>query len=534
MSFAVSLLAADNAAAGSAACAGCHADIYRKYMTTGMARSSGRVGAGGFAERFTSASFQDPKTGASYRITKTKDVFRMEFARPSTGVRGERDLRWFIGSGRVGRSYVFSVDDFLFQAPVSYYSSPASWNLSPGYSGKSNVDLAKPVEEPCFTCHSSRIQLVENTQNRYLDPPFLEGGVGCERCHGDGKRHIAAMRSGKSGVPHEIVNPARLDPARRDSICEQCHLTGAARVPRLGRGVASYRPGDFLGDHLSVFVWQEASGESVATDHAEQLARSRCRAAAGARMWCGTCHDAHSQPAESERADVYRRACLGCHAQERCTATPAARAAAVDDCAACHMPKSRTREGEHVAYTNHTIARRPSTKASNAVGKRRLESYWRGPVPDRDVALAYASFALTDASFRPVALELLERSVPGSLSDAPLLAQLAQFYDNLGRAERAEALYEQVMRLDPSNAAAGANLGIYRMRRGRAKEAIALWRDVLSRNPALPGPGINLAQAQLGNGDKAAAELTLLQVLRFHPDLEAANQLLQRIRAGRP
>jgi tetratricopeptide (TPR) repeat protein len=185
-----------------------------------------------------------------------------------------------------------------------------------------------------------------------------------------------------------------------------------------------------------------------------------------------------------------------------------------------------------VAYTNHTIARRPSTKASNAVGKRRLESYWRGPVPDRDVALAYASFALTDASFRPVALELLERSEPGSLSDAPLLAQLAQFYDNLGRAERAEALYEQVMRLDPSNAAAGANLGIYRMRRGRAKEAIALWKGVVSRNPALTGPGINLAQAQLGNGDKAAAESTLLHMLRFHPDLDAANQLLRRVRAG--
>ena len=197
MSFAVSLLAADNTAAGSAACAGCHADIYRKYMATGMARSSGRVGAGGFAEQFTAASFQDPKTGASYRITKTKDAYRMEFARPTTGVRGERDLRWFIGSGRVGRSYVFSVDNFLFQAPVSYYSSPASWNLSPGYSGKSSLDLAKPVEEPCLTCHSSRIQLVENTQNRYLDPPFLEDGIGCERCHGDGKRHIAAMRSGK-------------------------------------------------------------------------------------------------------------------------------------------------------------------------------------------------------------------------------------------------------------------------------------------------------------------------------------------------
>jgi predicted CXXCH cytochrome family protein len=529
---ALSLSAADNAAVGSQVCSGCHAGIYRKYMATGMARSSGRVGTGDFAERFTEASFED--SGAAYRVTKTKDAYRMEFARPSAGVKGERDLRWFIGSGRVGRSYVFSVDGFLFQAPVSYYSSVARWNLSPGYSGKPAIDLAKPIEEPCFACHSTRSRPIEKTQNRYSDPPFLENGVGCERCHGDGRRHVDAMRTGKPGTPAEIVNPGKLDPVRRDSICQQCHLTGAARVVRLGHSIATYRPGDLLSDHLSVFVWREASGESVATDHAEQLSRSKCRAAAGARMWCGSCHDAHSEPAAAERTAFYRQSCLGCHAPERCTLSPAARAAAGDDCASCHMPKGRSREGEHVVYTNHMIARRPSAPPSAGGGERRLESYWRLPLPDRDFALAYASIALSDASFRLAALKLLEVSEPTSSTDALLLTQLAQLYDNLGKPDQAEALYERVLRLDASNPAAGANLAIYRMQRGRSKEAMALWRDVFSRNPALPGPGVNLALAQLATGDRAAAESTLLQVLRFHPDLEAAKQLLARVRFGRP
>src|SRR5262249_2063902 len=154
LSFALSLSAADTDAVGSQACSGCHAEIYRKYMATGMARSSGRVGAGDFAERLTSASFEDPKTGAAYRIAKTKEAYRLELGRPSSGVKGERTLRWFIGSGRVGRSYVFSLDGFLFQAPVSYYSSAQRWDLSPGYSGKPAIDLGKPIEEPCLTCHS--------------------------------------------------------------------------------------------------------------------------------------------------------------------------------------------------------------------------------------------------------------------------------------------------------------------------------------------------------------------------------------------
>src|SRR5258708_8020913 len=243
------MIALSNAAVGSQVCSGCHAGIYRKYMATGMARSSGRLGTGEFTERFTAASFED--AGAAYRVTKTKDAYRMEFARPSADLKGERDLRWFIGSGRVGRSYVFSVDGFLFQAPVSYYSSVERWNLSPGYSGKPYVDLAKPIEEPCFACHTTRPRLIDQTQNRYPDPPFLENGVACERCHGDGKRHVDALRSVNPTAPSEIANPAKLDPARRDRICQQCHLTGAARVDRSVRSIYSSRPGDLLTGHLS-------------------------------------------------------------------------------------------------------------------------------------------------------------------------------------------------------------------------------------------------------------------------------------------
>ena len=212
---------------GSRACASCHAAIFRAYMATGMAQSSGRVGPGSPVEKLPAGTVADASSGATYRIDPGNDSLQMSFKRPRTGVSGARDLKWFIGSGNVGRSFAFSVDGFLFQAPVSYYSSPGRWDLSPGYAGKHNIDLAKPIEEPCLYCHASLAQPVANTQNRYLDPPFLESGVGCERCHGPGQKHLKTHR--------DIVNPAKLDAARRDSICQQCHLTGAARVP--GRAV---------------------------------------------------------------------------------------------------------------------------------------------------------------------------------------------------------------------------------------------------------------------------------------------------------
>jgi predicted CXXCH cytochrome family protein len=386
------------------------------------------------------------------------------------------------------------------------------WDLSPGYTGKQQIELAKPIEEPCLYCHASGAQPIAKTQNGYLDPPFLEGGVGCERCHGSGEKHIKTHR--------DIVNPAKLEPGRRDSVCQQCHLTGVARVPRPGHSVGTFRPGDLLSDHVTVFVRASAGGKAAATDHSEQLAASKCKLASGDKLWCGTCHNPHAAPATSARVAYYRQSCLQCHAQQGCALGAEARAAAKDDCASCHMPKSRSREGEHVVYTDHRIVRRTIARSANTPDSR-LRSFWGRPAEERDLAIAYASLG-------GAALPLLEKL--RSSDDTPALVQLGQLYDAAGKEDSAEKIYERVLRLDPSNASAEANLAIYRARRGRVTEAMTLWQDVFARNPALAGAGINLAVAQSGAGDRVAAEETVRRLLRFHPDLEAVRQLAAKLR----
>ncbi|MGH9658655.1 MAG: hypothetical protein ACRD96_08930, partial [Bryobacteraceae bacterium] len=54
------------AATGSAACAACHSEIYRNYMRTPMAMSSGRVGMGGFQEKFDQSEFSHARSGVGY------------------------------------------------------------------------------------------------------------------------------------------------------------------------------------------------------------------------------------------------------------------------------------------------------------------------------------------------------------------------------------------------------------------------------------------------------------------------------------
>ena len=49
---------------GSKVCAGCHAEIYRKYSATSMAQSSGKAGGTGFREIQTDAAL-----GVDYRVS---------------------------------------------------------------------------------------------------------------------------------------------------------------------------------------------------------------------------------------------------------------------------------------------------------------------------------------------------------------------------------------------------------------------------------------------------------------------------------
>jgi len=517
---------------GNNACRGCHADIYRKYSLTGMFRTSGRTGAGEFRESFEHANFTDPILGAEYRVSMSPGGYRLEFRRREAGVSGQRSLGWFIGSGRVGRSYLFSLDGFLFQAPVSYYAERAKWDVSPGFQRSASINLTRAVETACLQCHASRLQPVTGTQNRYADPPFLDGGISCERCHGAGQEHMRHMTSGNIKGPSGIVNPAKLEPARRDSVCAQCHLTGAARIARARSKHGAYRPGEMLTEYSAFFAWTGAGSTRLSVNsHFEELLRSACKMASGDRLWCGTCHDPHAEPDRAARVEFYRERCRKCHEPAACKESGGQRQRVGDDCAACHMPKSPVRDTEHAVYTDHSIPRRTRERVAAPAGTRILARLWTTAADERDLGLAYASVAGSDALLRQRARDLLRKAAARDGNDIPVLVQLAQLEDEAG--QEAEALDERILRIDPGQVSVAINLGTYCYRRGRAWDAMRLWAGALERNPGLTGARINLAVAQYQAGNSAAAEATLRQALEVDPDQETAGKLLAEIRAGR-
>ena len=208
---------------GNQACAGCHADIAAKYLRTPMAQTSGHV------NEVTPGKFQHAPSGTQYQVESSGTVHLSR----GTSV-GERLLQYFIGSGAEGRSYLWQRDGFLFESPLTWYARTKTWEASPGYEADRQSRWNRAVEPSCLFCHSSGTEWREGTQNQYRDPPFTENGVACERCHGPGSLHV----EGKA----KMVNPAKLAPSQRDSICAQCHLSGEARIVRAGKKLDDFRP----------------------------------------------------------------------------------------------------------------------------------------------------------------------------------------------------------------------------------------------------------------------------------------------------
>ena len=516
---------------GNAACAKCHAEIARRYMQTPMANTSGVV----TSDTATGEYFHQT-SGVRYRISKEpgkeKDAVWLSFDRKGDApLQGRRQLHYFIGSNVAGRSFLFALDRFLFQAPVTWYATAKKWDASPGYEADIELRLNRPIDANCLYCHASQAQPIYGALNQYAEPAFKQAGISCERCHGPGSLHAA----GKA----RLVNPARLDAARRDSICAQCHLSGAARVELPRRRLAFYRPGERLADYVSYFV-PEQRGEDVGlkvNSHVEKLAQSVCAQKAGARMSCMSCHDPHAVPDTRERAAYFRGKCLNCH--QAATLPANERHNGKADCISCHMPKTGTTDGGHGVMTDHSIQRGPRTPqmaqpATPLAVDRRLTAFTGFRSDARSLGLAYAErAALTGDRFaHNEARRLLQEALPTNTTDAELLIRLAFIYQFDGDAERALTLYDTALRAEPERVPqcviAAVNAGSILAARGNLKRAVALWQDALKRNPGLREAGLNLAATLRAQGEAGKAEEIIRQLLRFDPDAVRVQKTLRQ------
>jgi hypothetical protein len=460
-------------------CADCHPKDALGYGQSAMAHSLGTPAPqpdGSFEHTFSKTRFfiQSRASGVAHRFERE-------------GESGEQKVAFVIGSGVHAYGYLVQAGDHLFQSPVSYYSNRHQWDVAPGYEETRSPDFSRPVTLECLLCHAGKPQPIPETLNRYQTPPFLEQSISCDRCHGPGEAHE------NRPVPGSIVNPAKLQEAARDSICEQCHLAGEVRIPNPGKSMADFQPGQRLEEAYTIYVAaQPASGTLKVISHAEQLALSSCARSSRGKLWCGTCHNPHATPARP--ATYFRERCLSCHGAK----LEKSHAAPDRDCVACHMPRLPARDGGHTAFTDHRITRRAEPRSDT--GRRAELAAWREPEPrlrERNLAMALVAVGLQNESSQ--------------------------------EAVRGYRMLNQVEKTYPDDPAVLTSLGIVLLRAKQPAEALRRFEKVLLLRPAYAPYEVNAASALLASGRKAEAVRHLERALELDPLVEQAVELLSSL-----
>ena len=516
-----------NGYVGNEACAKCHASIYESYKNTAMARASGPA-----ADNLIAGDFSHSASGVNYRIYSDASKVWLSFDRPGdASVHGKRELLYYIGQGRRGRTYLFSVDGFVFESPVNWYSDRHMWDMAPAYGSAREIPMTLPALTSCLDCHVSGIQPPLNgTENRYKMPVFVYAGVSCERCHGPGAGHV-------NGGP--IVNPAKIAPDRRDQVCMQCHLEGNAAIERAGKHLYEYRPGDDLSDYIRYYLLLDSRSPNLrAASQFEALAQSTCKKKSGDAMSCTSCHDPHRSVPAEETVLFYRAKCLACHGAELGTKHHADQ----PDCAHCHMPAALSSDVAHTEVTDHRIPRRPTTgpklENSGPPTSPQLVTFPYSKDAERDVRdLALAWQSIVDSGMtveQSQAQKLLRQAAVQFPNDPAVLSALAYAEQKQGANDRARELYRKALALDPNLIDAATNLGVLEAQSGHLGEAVKLWQGAFQRAPGRSSIGMNLARAFCATGQTNDARNYTLRVLQFNPDLTAANKLLSGLNADPP
>ncbi len=463
--------------AGSKACIQCHEEIYNKYVQTHpMGHSLGKVTEVSPLEdysdkiEFKTAKAPRIPVTISYRIEKKeKEVYHHEIARTNEGkVIYDKavPIAYSMGSGQRGRSYLINHSGLMFMSPVTWYSEPKQWDLSPGYKSN-NLHFGRRIVDGCLSCHVGRVAQIQGTQNRYEEIPFLEESISCEQCHGPGKEHIEYHRLEKVEGDDPVVNPAYLSNTQRDDICFQCHLIGEHRLPRYKRSHFDFRPGDNFTDIWTVFLKRNTVAEdssTAAVSQVEQMLGSSCYQKSEGKLGCISCHDPHQKPSETERIEFYRQRCLDCHGPEQteCSEELIIRKKSTpeDSCIACHMPKLDANDVPHTSQTDHRVLKRLEQKKPTK--QKQQESLYifraeQGLIPESELLRAEAISLIRMAEQRGNAalvidaIAPLERWLKVAPDDKEAQISLGTAYWLAGDIRKAVQTWEKVLKVSPDD-----------------------------------------------------------------------------------
>jgi tetratricopeptide (TPR) repeat protein len=560
------LVCATSCRAQITTCAPCHPKVVETYRKTGMARSFYRP----TPENMRQGSYDHLPSDMHYEMVQRDGTYfqrqyQTGFDAKPANVR-ETEINYILGSGNHVRSYLHrAARNTLILLPLAWYAEKGGyWAMNPGFDRPDHQGLRRNVTYDCMFCHNA--YPVVPTASR--EPVFssVSEGIDCQRCHGNGERHVSLASKGakREEIRSAILNPSRLKADRRMEVCLQCHLeTTSSSLPaslvRYERGPFSFKPSEPLADFMLHFDHAPGTGHEdkfEITGSAYRLRKSQCFLKSNGALQCTTCHDPH----DAARAD-YAAACRQCHEPALGRLVAAGQHVASADCTGCHMPKRRTDDVVHTVMTDHFIQRRPvASIAEKAEQKQTDATAYRGevvlyyppslPKPADELYLAIAQVSQSSnlrsgiarlsaaiGTFRPAnaeyylelgdawsnagqydqALPVYEAALQHAESEVALV-RLATCLVSLKQYPRAESTLMQALKLAPNDAAAWVQLGLAQLGQGRTADALRTFEKAKQADPELVEAYNLLGAVQFESGDAARAEPTLRDGIRVEPN----------------
>jgi tetratricopeptide (TPR) repeat protein len=498
-------------------CADCHPDEVEGYQKTGMARSLYRPGGRPAIEDFSKATVSNPPFSYRAYVDEQGRWWQEETMPEVPGYRRTIEVLYVIGSGNHTRSYLGRVEGDLIEMPLTWYVRRGIWDMSPGYEGSGNYRFSRPIKGECLFCHNGLAQQQPYTAAGYVEP--LPEGIGCERCHGDGRAHVAARNAGKGPPTGQadptILNPKRLSAKAQLRVCQQCHLQGEARILLTGQRWDTYDPRTPLADYMSIYESVHTGGHAFSiASHGQRLALSACFKKSGDALTCTTCHDPH----RPQNKQANRAACVGCHAASakshqapQCTQPEHGK----QDCSDCHLRKAGTSDIPHVTFTDHWIRTRPEAPVGKKPVSLKLEDRLAGDRADASKTEALARLGVAHAQQWRLhgkdahliqAAQILDQAGRAGSTNPEMWTEMGQVQSAMGNPKAALAALTHARRYAPDGMLFRVDVAQILEGLGRLDEAESVLRDAITRQPKSRVAWGNLANILQKKQQFAAAE----------------------------
>ncbi|MGO9465613.1 MAG: tetratricopeptide repeat protein [Isosphaeraceae bacterium] len=222
-------------------------------------------------------------------------------------------------------------------ARMSHFHSAEGTGWTPTFGNEPAIELAERIRGEsvdvrdgvvrCVYCHVTRSGNFRHPPPESgIGPEAADAGIGCERCHGPGGNHIAAVKAGFTDVA--IVTMPAANAAGITRQCGDCHTVDP--------------PGE---------IEEAPEDPRYVRSPAVTLTFSRCYKESNGALSCVTCHDPHRD--DLHVVAHHEAKCLSCHFDEGTRSGAAAKGASAshpgkgavckvnprNGCLKCHMPK---------------------------------------------------------------------------------------------------------------------------------------------------------------------------------------------------